>query len=136
MAELAWKELQLAQQYAEKASPVEKDLIAALGKRYANPQPEDRKPLDEAYAEAMRELWKKYPKDQDVGVFFAESMMDLRPWNQWTLDGQPNPGTEEVVATLDSVLKLNSKHPMANHLYIHAVEASNIQRKPTRQRLG
>ena len=129
MAELAWKELQLAQQYADKASPVEKDLIAALGKRYANPQPEDRKPLDEAYAEAMREVWKKYPKDQDVGVFFAESMMDLRPWNQWTLDGQPNPGTEEVVATLDAVLKLNSKHPMANHLYIHAVEASNNPEK-------
>jgi tetratricopeptide (TPR) repeat protein len=123
-AEAAWKELQLAQQNADKASPVEKALIEALSHRYANPQPEDRKPLDEAYAAAMREVWKQFPNDQDVGALFAEAMMDLRPWNQWTLEGQPNPGTEEIVATLDAVLKLNPNHPFANHLYIHAVEAS------------
>src|SRR5881392_2246026 len=124
MAELAWKELTLAQQHADNASPVEQALIEALGHRYANPQPQDRAPLDQAYADAMREVWKKYPRDVDVGAFFAESMMDLRPWNQWTLEGQPNPGTEEIIATLDAVLKLNPKHPFANHLYIHAVEAS------------
>ncbi len=124
MAEIAWAELMLAQQHAEKASPVERALIEALSHRYANPQPEDRAPLDQAYADTMREVWKKFPTDADVGAFFAESMMDLRPWNQWTLDGQPNPGTEEIIATLDSVLKLKPKHPFANHLYIHAVEAS------------
>jgi tetratricopeptide (TPR) repeat protein len=123
-AEAAWKELQLAQQNAEKASPVEKALIEALSHRYANPQPEDRKPLDETYAAAMREVWKQFPNDQDVGALFAESMMDLRPWDQWTLEGQPNPGTDEILATLDAVLKLNPQHPFANHLYIHAVEAS------------
>jgi tetratricopeptide (TPR) repeat protein len=123
-AERAWKELQLAQQNADKASPVERALIDALGHRYANPQPEDRKPLDQAYADAMREVWKMYPNDPDVGALFAESMMDLRPWDQWTLEGQPNPGTDEILATLDAVLKLNPKHPFANHLYIHALEAS------------
>ncbi len=123
-AELAWKELALAQERADKASPVERALIEALGHRYANPQPEDRAPLDLAYADAMREVWKKYPNDPDVGVLFAEAMMDLAPWNQWSLDGQPNPGTEEILATLDAVLKMNPKHPFANHLYIHAVEAS------------
>ncbi|MDQ6913420.1 MAG: hypothetical protein M3128_11170 [Verrucomicrobiota bacterium] len=124
MAELAWKELTLAQQHADNASPVERDLIEALSKRYANPQPEDRAALDHAYADAMREVWKKYPKDQDVGAFFAESMMDLSPWNQWTHEGQPNPGTEEIVATLEAVMKMNPNHPFANHLYIHAIEAS------------
>ena len=123
-AELAWKELQLAQQYAPKASPVERDLIEALGERYANPPAEDRTPLDQAYADAMRTVWKKYPKDADVGVFFAESMMDLRPWNQWTPEGKPNEGTDEILATLNAVLKLEPDHPFANHLYIHAVEAS------------
>jgi hypothetical protein len=123
-ATVAWKELVLAQQNAGNASPVEKALIGALAKRYANPQPEDRKPLDEAYAAAMREVWKQFPDDQDAGALFAESMMDLRPWDQWTPDGRPNPGTEEIVATLDAVLKLNPNHPFANHLYIHAVEAS------------
>src|SRR3982750_2077934 len=77
MAELAWQELTLAQQHADKASPVERALIEALGHRYANPQPQDRAPLDQAYADSMREVWKRYPKDVDVGAFFAESMMDL-----------------------------------------------------------
>jgi tetratricopeptide (TPR) repeat protein len=123
-AELAWKELELAEKNAGNASPVERALIGALAKRYANPQPEDRSGLDRAYADAMREVWKKYPKDPDVGAFFAEAMMDLRPWDQWTPDGKPQPGTDEIIATLDAVLKLNPNHPLANHLYIHAVEAS------------
>ena len=123
-AELAWKELELARKYEAKASPVERALIDALAKRYANPQPQDRVPLDHAYADAMREVWKAYPNDPDVGVFFAEAMMDLRPWDQWTPAGQAEPGTDEILATLDAVIRLNPKHPFANHLYIHAVEAS------------
>ena len=123
-AELAWKELELARKYAPNASRVERDLIEALGARYANPQPEDRSRLDRAYAEAMRKVWEAYPNDPDVGALFAEALMDLRPWDQWTPDGQPQPGTDEILATLDAVLKLNVNHPLANHLYIHAVEAS------------
>ena len=123
-AELAWKEIALAKKHASKASPVERALIDALAKRYANPQPEDRSALDRVYADAMREVWKKFPNDPDVGAFFAEAMMDLRPWDQWTPEGKPQPGTDEILATLDAVLKLNPKHPFANHLYIHAVEAS------------
>ncbi|HEY5767594.1 MAG TPA: hypothetical protein VIS53_07140, partial [Candidatus Udaeobacter sp.] len=104
---------------------VEQALIDALAKRYASPpQPEDRSGLDRAYADAMREMWKEYPKDPDVGAFFAEAMMNLRPWDQWTSDGKPQPGTDEIIATLDAVLELNPNHPLANHLYIHAVEAS------------
>lgn len=123
-AELAWAELQLAQQHATKATPVEQALITALSHRYANPQPEDRSALDLAYANAMRDVWKKFPADADVGVFFAEAMMDLRPWDQWTPEGQAQPGTDEILATLDAVLKLDLDHPFANHLYVHTVEAS------------
>ena len=123
-AELAWKELNLARKYAPGASSVERDLIEALSVRYADPQPEDRSPLDRAYAEAMRKVWIAHPNDPDVGAFFAEAMMDLRPWDQWTAEGQPQPGTDEILATLDAVLKLDINHPLANHLYIHAVEAS------------
>ena len=123
-AELAWKELMLAQENAVHASPLERDLIAALSRRYANPQPEDRAPLDQAYADAMRKVWQNYPNDPEVGVLFAEAMMDLRPWNQWTSEGLANSGTAEILATLQTVLKLNPQHPFANHLYIHAIEAS------------
>src|SRR5438876_11272673 len=61
--EMAWNELKLAQQNAEHASPVERDLIEALSHRYPNPQPQDRAPLDLAYADAMRAVWQKYPND-------------------------------------------------------------------------
>ena len=90
-AELAWKELSLAREYAPQASAVEQALIEALGFRYANPQPDDRSPLDRAYAEAMRLVWQAHPDDPDVGAFFAEALMDLRPWNQWSPEGQPQP---------------------------------------------
>lgn len=123
-AEAAWKELGLARQAAAKATPVEQALIEALGHRYANPQPEDRSGLDRAYADAMRTVWQRFPQDADVGAFFAEAMMDLRPWDQWTREGQAQPGTDEIIATLDAVLRLDIIHPFANHLYIHALEAS------------
>src|SRR5215469_5950726 len=131
-AELACKELEFARKNAANASSVERALIDALAKRYANPQPEDRSSLDRAYAGAMREVWKTFPNDPDVGAFFAEALMDLRPWDQWTPDGKAQPGTDEIIATLDAVLTLNPNHPSANHLYIHAVEASpNPERATT-----
>ena len=123
-AEQAWRELTLAQRFADKATPVERALISALSRRYANPQPDDRTGLDLAYANAMRDVWRTYPQDADVGVFFAEALMTLRPWDQWTPDGKAQPGTDEVIATLEAVIALNDRHPFANHLYIHAVEAS------------
>lgn len=123
-AEQAWRELELARQHAPGATSVERALIAALGTRYANPQPEDRAPLDQAYADAMRDVWRSHPSDADIGAFFAEALMNLRPWDQWTPEGKAQPGTEEVIATLDAMLRLNERHPLANHLYVHAVEAS------------
>jgi tetratricopeptide (TPR) repeat protein len=123
-AKAAWEALTQAQALVAGASPVERALVEALASRYAWPQPEDRKPLEQAYADAMRGVFQAYPKDSDVGALFAESLADLRPWDLWTPDGKPQPGTEELVATLDSVLSLDPKHPLANHLMIHAVEAS------------
>ena len=106
------------------SSLVEKVLIEALSTRYADPQPADRAGLNQAYATAMRAAWKSYPKDADIGALFAESLANLRPWDLWLPNGQPQPGTEELVATVDAVLVLDPKHPFANHLMIHAVEAS------------
>ena len=123
-AKTAWEAWRRAKALAAGAGETEQALIDALGKRYADPQPEDRHPLDEAYAAAMRDVWKKHPNDADVATLFAEAAMDLRPWNLWTRDGRPQPGTEEILATLAAAMKLDPRHPGANHLYIHAVEAS------------
>jgi tetratricopeptide (TPR) repeat protein len=123
-AKLACNEVALAQEHASRASPVEQALIEALSHRYADPQPKDRGPLDQAYADAMRSVWRAHSDDPDVGALFAEAMMDLRPWDQWTQAGQPQPGTDEIVATLEQVMKVNLNHPFANQLYIHALEAS------------
>ncbi len=123
-AKVAWDALGKARELAAGAGETDRALIEALGQRYADPQPEDRGPLDVAYAAAMRDVWKSHPRDADVATLFAEAMMDLRPWDLWTADGKPQPGTEEIVATLESALRLDPEHPGANHLYIHAMEAS------------
>jgi tetratricopeptide (TPR) repeat protein len=119
----AWEALQKAQALAAKTSPLEQALIRALSTRYASPQPEDRSPLDQAYAAAMKEVWRAYPNNADVGALYAESEMDLHPWDLWTENG-PQPWTPNIVATLEQVLKLNPNHPGAHHYYIHTMEAS------------
>lgn len=123
-AKAAWEALGRAKGAAVGASESEKSLIDALATRYADPQPEDRRPLDEAYAKAMRGVWAAHPADADVAVLFADAMFDLRPWDLWTNAGVAQPGTEEIVATLEKALALAPDHPGALHLYIHAVEAS------------
>ncbi len=120
----AWDALQRAIALKENASPVERELIDALTNRYAYPAPEDRKQLDQAFADAMGRLWAKYPTDPDIGTLYAESLMNLRPWDLWTQDGRPQPGTLRIVEVIENVLHLDPNNPGANHLMIHAVEAS------------
>ncbi len=126
-SQAAWDALRKAMK--AHASPVERDLIDALSKRYANPEPADRRGLDEAYAAAMAEVWKRYPNDADVGTLYAESLMDLQPWDLWTKSGQPKGRTVEIVGVLEDVLRIAPNHPGANHLYIHAVEAGPTPEK-------
>lgn len=130
-AQTAWEALTKARALAPKASEREQALISALGKRHASPQPDNRRPLDAAYADTLRNVWYSHPHDADIATLFAESMMDLRPWDLWQLDGKPQPGTDEIVATLERALALNPKHPGANHLYIHAIEASPTPERAT-----
>lgn len=124
-SELAYAAAQRALAKIDHASPVEAALIRAVTERYAMPVPEDRSPLDEAYAAAMEKVWERFPNDADVGALFAESLMNLQPWDLWTRQGEPKGRTLEIVATLERVLEINQNHPGANHFYIHAVEASN-----------
>ncbi len=120
----AWHAVTAAQRHAEKESDVNKALITALATRYAETPPENRAGLDSAYAQAMLKVWADHPTDADVGALTAEALMDLSPWNQWHPDGAPTPGTEQILSILDATLQLSPSHPLALHLYIHAMEAS------------
>jgi len=123
-AKTAYEATQKALALASGVSEPERVYIEAIAKRYSATPEADRKALDIAYADAMREVARRYPADHDAATLFAEALMDLRPWDLWTLDGQPQPGTLEIVATLESVLKKKPDHPGAIHYYIHAIEAS------------
>ncbi len=126
-----------AQQLAARASETERDYIHALAQRYSTNSNAELKQLDVDYKNAMRELMRKYPDDLDAATLFAESMMNLRPWQLWSSDGQPADGTLEIVEVLESVLRRDPNHPGANHYYIHAVEASPSPERglPSAQRL-
>ena len=120
----AYENLQKAISLAAKASQADRDYIAALSRRYAKDRKTDRVKLATDYKTAMGDLVRKYPDDLDAATLYAESMMNLRPWQLWTLDGKPAEGTMEIIAVLEGVLKRNPKHTGANHYYIHTIEAS------------
>jgi tetratricopeptide (TPR) repeat protein len=120
----AHEEIQKAVDLSAGASPSEQAYIQAMAKRFpANPHADRRKAAEE-YHDAMREVVKKYPDDLDAATLFAESGMTLHPWGLWHVDGTPEAGTEEIVATLESVIRRDPNHLGAIHYYIHAVEAS------------
>ena len=123
-AKVAWEALTEAKKRAGGASAVEKALIETLGARYALPQPEDRKALDEAYAKAMAGVRRRFPKDADVAALYAEALMDVHPWDQWTSDGKPRPGTQEILEAIEAARALSPRHPLALHMKVHALEAS------------
>ncbi|MCI0446242.1 hypothetical protein L0152_23880 [bacterium] len=121
----AYVALKKAQDLMKNASAKEQDLIKALATRYGPSPVDDRTKFNEAYANAMREVAKKYPDDLDASTLFAEALMDVHPWDYYKKDTlEPQPWTPEIVSTLESVMKKNPNHPGANHFYIHAVEAS------------
>lgn len=120
----AYAAVQQALAHLPHANTREQAYIRALAKRYAAVPPADRAALDSAYAAAMREVVGQFPNDLDAAALYAEALMDLRPWNYWQQpSGEPYPGTLEIVAQLERVIKGNPNHPGACHYFIHAVEA-------------
>ena len=121
----AYTAAQLALQESSAVTPVERDLIAALAKRYDPQSNDNRIELDKAYANEMRIVAGKYPDDLEVQTLFAEALMDLMPWDYYEADGTPKALTIEAIGALESVLVKNPDHPGAIHFYIHAIEATD-----------
>jgi tetratricopeptide (TPR) repeat protein len=120
----AHEEIQKAMDLSAGASPSERAYMQAMALRFPADPKADRRKAAEEYHDAMREVMKKYPDDLDAATLFAESGMTLHPWGLWHVDGSPEAGTEEIVATLESVIRRDPNHLGAIHYYIHAVEAS------------
>ncbi|PWA06308.1 tetratricopeptide repeat protein [Flavobacterium laiguense] len=123
--ERAYKAIQKAITLLDKNSKKEKALINALAKRYVAEPIEDRSSLDIAYAAAMKNVNNQFSEDTNINALYAESIMDLHPWDLYEKDGTSKKWTPEIVSILEKILKKDPKHIGANHFYIHAVEASN-----------
>jgi tetratricopeptide (TPR) repeat protein len=106
------------------ASPSDQAYIKALARRFPADSKSDLKQAAEDYRDAMRQVTREFPDDLDAATLFAEAGMNLHPWGLWHVDGTPEAGTDEIVSTLESVMKRDPNHLGAVHYYIHAVEAS------------
>ena len=133
-----YEAIQKARSLAANGSEGEHAYVDALARRYSADPKADLKRLAVEYKDAMRDLWHRYPDDPDAGTLYAESMMDLHPWQLWTLDGKPGEDTAEIVEVLSLVLRRVPQHVGANHYYIHALEASPHPEDalPSANRLG
>ena len=123
--ERAYTAIQTALQLSNNdISPKEKALINALSKRYVKNPVDDRSELDLAYSNAMGDVYKNFPDDADVTTLYAESMMDLHPWDLWDKEGNTKEWTPKIISTLEHAITIDPKHPGAHHFYIHVVETS------------
>ncbi len=128
----AWDAISKAKALANRATPVERALILAEADRYAADPAAPRPPLDSAYARAMSHVARAHPNDPDALVLYAESKMNLAPWNYWTDRGKaPRPGTLEIARSLERAIVIAPNHPGACHFYIHAVEPSTTPGRAT-----
>lgn len=126
IGEKAYEIVQKAVKLSENAPENEKMYIQALAQRYTNDSNASAKQLAIRYSQAMQKLTEKYPEDPDAAVLYAESLLDVNPWNQWSMDGKkPLEGTLDAIDALEGVLKKIPEHLGANHYYIHAIEASD-----------
>ncbi|WP_242205422.1 tetratricopeptide repeat protein [Aestuariivivens insulae] len=120
----AYKAIQKAKTLSVNATAKEQDFINAMALRYAPEAPEDRSQLDVDYSKAMKQLYNKYPTDTEISALYAESIMNLHPWDLYEKDYSPKPWTPEIITLLENLMEQHPKHPGAHHFYIHAVEAS------------
>ncbi|MBA4853041.1 hypothetical protein [Emticicia sp. BO119] len=125
----AYDAVQKAKSLSVNCTQKEKDLIQALSNRYSDDINAPRIKQDTDYMSAMKAVYQKYPNDADIAALYAESLMNLHPWQLWKNDGTMQPWTPEIIAVLQSALKLNPTHAGANHFYIHALEMSQHSEK-------
>jgi tetratricopeptide (TPR) repeat protein len=122
--ERAYNAIQKALKLSSNATLKEQALIKAMALRYSAEPVEDRSALDKAYSDAMRKVRNQFPTDGDIAAMFAESLMDMHPWDLFDKEGKPKEWTPEILSSLEKTMKMSPKHAGAHHFYIHAIESS------------
>jgi tetratricopeptide (TPR) repeat protein len=127
----AHRSLERGQVAAERATPVERALLAALAARFpTDPGIEDYGPWNDGFAEEMRRVYAAFPEDLDVTAIFAEALMNRTPWQLWDMKTR---GPAEGASTLEAKAALEGAfardpsawdHPGLLHMYIHLMEMS------------
>lgn len=125
----AYDAVQKAVELSDNCTEKEKILIRAMAERYAQNPPEDRRNLDVAYSKAMKSAFKAFPSDADIGALYAESMLNLHPWDLYDKKGNPREWTPEIISAIEQVLGIDPKHPGVHHFYIHIIETSGEPEK-------
>ena len=120
----AYDAMQKAVALAKNGPPEERAYVEAMAIRFSPDPKADRVALARQYSDRMRAVMQQFPDDLDAATLYAESLMNLKAWKLWTLDGKPADRTEEIVRVLEGVLARDPNHLGANHYYIHTVEAS------------
>jgi tetratricopeptide (TPR) repeat protein len=121
-----------ALQLSTGASAVEKALINAMSVRYSDDTTKSRESLNQAYVDAMKDAYNKFPNNVDVMALYADAMMLQHPWDLWAVDGVPKPWQPGIQEVVEKTLKVDPMHPGANHYYIHIMEASPTPEKALR----
>lgn len=129
--EAGYEASQRALALLDNETPLEQALVRAVSKRTAWPAPAEQRPYDEAFMEAMKQVYANHGDSPDVAVLFVESLMNLQPWDYWTPELQPKGRTDEFVRALEDTLRVYPDHPQACHLYIHAMEAGPYPARAT-----
>ena len=127
----AYHAAKVAQAMSAGVSPLERELIEAIGERYSRDPSRDRATLDAAYARAMGDVLVRHPDNADVRTLRAAALMNLSPWNYWEgpfRDRKPRRGTEEILTLLERTVEAAPEHPGACHYFIHLVEAALPER--------
>ncbi len=120
----AYDAIQKAITLASGVTEKEQDMIQAMATRYVRDPIDDRSALDSTFSQSMKVLHQKYPEDPEIAAIYAESIMNLHPWDLWDKQGNPKSWTPEIIDILEKLLIKYPEHPGVHHFYIHAVEAS------------
>lgn len=124
-APLAYRAIQKAKSLVnDKTNEVDKALIEAMSVRYIEDYVyKERRHRDSLYANAMKEVYERFPKDLDVATLYADALFLLEP--RGGTREMDNPRLMIIHDLLEGVLAKNIEHPGACHLYIHATESTN-----------